>query len=153
MAVISVCGLGQGDTPRSVVPEHGRLIGSFVSQRRDGYIWSLEPKLLRSRAQLWIIGFEPLPKGGKATYPAEQAGGTAHLICLAGLGRSAGEHSTLLLGELTPAQRACCPWLIRPGGLAWARLTAPTKWDLNQAACSASLSSWQSRLPLGIVFM
>ena len=69
------------------------------------------------------------------------------------MGRSAGEHSTLLLGKLTPAQRACCPWLIRQGGLAWARLTAPTKRDLNQAACSAALSLRQSRLPLGIVFI
>ena len=53
--------------------------------------------------QLWIIGFEPMPKGGKAThpFPAEEAGGTAQLNPLAGLlGRSSGEHTTLLLGEL-----------------------------------------------------
>ena len=60
------------------------------------------------------------------------------------------EHSTLLLGELTSAPRVCYPWLSRPGGLAWARLTAPATRDLIQAACSASLSSRQSRLPLGI---
>ena len=66
------------------------------------------------------------------------------------MGRSTGERSTVLLGELTSAPRVCCPWLSRPGGLAWARLTAPAKQDLMQAACSASLSSRQSRLPLGI---
>ena len=66
------------------------------------------------------------------------------------MGRSTGERSTVLLGELTSAPRVCCPWLSRPGGLAWARLTAPAEQDLIQAACSASLSSRQSRLSPGI---
>ena len=66
------------------------------------------------------------------------------------MGRSTGERSTGLLGELTSAPRVCCPWLSRPGGLAWARLTAPAEQDLIQAACSASLSSRQSMLSPGI---
>lgn len=56
---------------------------------------------------LWITGFEPMPMGGKAThpFPAVEASGTAQLNPLAGLwGSSAGQHDTLLLGELISAQ-------------------------------------------------
>ena len=84
VAVIFVCGPGWGDALRLAVTGPGRLTGSFVTRQGDGYIWPLEGKLLRERGQLWIIGFEPMPEGGKATYPAEQPGGTAQLTCLAG---------------------------------------------------------------------
>lgn len=72
--------------------------------------------------QLWVIGFEPMPRGGEAghPFPAEEVGGTTKLNPLVRLwwGADRGVYHTSGLDcwrSLFRSSEPCCPWLSRPG--------------------------------------
>ena len=56
-----------------------------------GWLYLASGREVAEIGQLWIIGFEPMPEGGKATYPAEQAtGGSPADLFGRVMGRSTG---------------------------------------------------------------